>query len=1484
MSGKYQGDIVESIVNVEFTILDNATILRSSVFRGETYGLSVPQSSDNGMPVPLGVLDPHMGPFDNSHRCSTCELSMTECPGHAGHRELAKPVYNVIFIEIVGKIFHMICYKCSKLLITGKEKEIAKILLLKSNLARFKKNSSYCKNITYCPNCNTPVPKVEIDKSTSINIVLTHVLQNTIQEEFGADAQTTLVEKKKEIRQVLSAEMCYNILKAISDTDCLIMGLDPKKCRPENMIIKNLHIPPVAIRPSVKNPRLRDDDLTAKLCDIIRNDEKLRAHMLSTTPNAKYISEHITLLQYHISTLQDNESTKMPRAEQRSGKTIVAIKQRLVGKEGRIRNNLQGKRVDYSGRSPIDPDMYISIEELGVPKKIAMNLTFPEEVTPLNIVFLTKLVENGPMKYPGANHIETLERNINGEKRLISLSSNKRPIKLHYGDIVKRHLLNGDTVLFNRQPSLHKPSMMTHRAHILLDPDVCCFRMNVSATTPYNADYDGDEMNIHVPQSIQTAIELKMIASVSRQVISVGSSKPIIACVQDTLMGAYKLTKTTTTISWKNVMNFLAGTTMSGKKQIVKGKEYTGHELFSLILPEGLYMTYRDINIKNGQLINGTIKSAHIGHSKNNIIHKIWYNFGPHRIRDFIDDSQKLIVFWLMNSGFSMGASDFMATKECHNKLHNIIEGKKLEINHLITESENNPTFMAKALFERSITAELKHISDNQLDPETMKDLPSTSHLKMCIDSGSKGKESNASAIIIAVGQQVVEGERVKLNYNGRSLPYFHKDDDSATARGFCTSSFSKGLTPPEYTFHTMAGREGIIDTAVKTADTGYLQRKLIKAMEDIQVCYDRTVRNATGIVIQFSFGGTNINPERQITQTLKIVRMDNKDMADYFLYGDKDVPVAYKEYNQVFYNKLLVIRDTIRVIQRKMYATSKFITDEYGFPFDLSQIITNAMEKKYEGPIVSPEYVLEKIEDLLEHPRMLVVPMSERDWKNKDSLKHRDDYDSKLFVSALIYEQLAPKRCTNVLKMTKKTLDVIIDKIMTDYNRAMLPAGEMVGTIAAQSIGEPATQMTLHSIHSTGKGKSQSLGIPRLKEIIGFTKQKGMKSPQMIIPLKNVPDTKDIATKVASYIQYLTLKDVVNKVEPIYDPEPFQQYGYLQMDDVDNVYHPHGGVSANSCQTDVASCPWLIRLVLNKEMLLEKNITMLDIKSQFCRRWARRFEDSKKLKSIKKNVLTKVTNCTILSNYDNSPQPIIHIRVEMVNYEYATIQMLTDFLLNFKLRGVSGIHTIEDVDKEKHKEFDKDGKEVDNEKYMITVGGVNLMGVRYINGIDYDKILCNDIVQIYETYGIHAARAAIAREIKTVIDNSGSSVNAAHLFLLNDVMTNTGELTAVNRFGINKLDTDPFSRASFEQTVDQFTQAAVFNEIDYMRSVSACIIGGKPFIGGTNICELLLDTDAVVNMDMEGHEESENKHLKISDFTNNSLLDNLMQESGPKK
>jgi DNA-directed RNA polymerase II subunit RPB1 len=300
--------------------------------------------------------------------------------------------------------------------------------------------------------------------------------------------------------------------------------------------------------------------------------------------------------------------------------------------------------------------------------------------------------------------------------------------------------------------------------------------------------------------------------------------------------------------------------------------------------------------------------------------------------------------------------------------------------------------------------------------------------------------------------------------------------------------------------------------------------------------------------------------------------------------------------------------------------------------------------------------------------------------------------------------------------------------------------------------------------------------------------------------------------------------------------------------------------------------------------MLLEKNITMLDIKSQFCRRWARRFEDSKKLKSIKKNVLTKVTNCTILSNYDNSPQPIIHIRVEMVNYEYATIQMLTDFLLNFKLRGVSGIHTIEDVDKEKHKEFDNDGKEVDNEKYMITVGGVNLMGIRYINGIDYDKILCNDIVQIYETYGIHAARSAIAREIKTVIDNSGSSVNAAHLLLLNDVMTNTGELTAVNRFGINKLDTDPFSRASFEQTVDQFTQAAVFNEIDYMRSVSACIIGGKPFIGGTNICDLLLDTDAVVNMDMEGHEESENKHLKISDFTNNSLLDNLMQDSKPKK
>lgn len=326
-------------------------------------------------------------------------------------------------------------------------------------------------------------------------------------------------------------------------------------------------------------------------------------------------------------------------------------------------------------------------------------------------------------------------------------------------------------------------------------------------------------MNLHVPQSIQTSVELKYLARVARQIILAGNSKPCIGSKQDTLMGSYKLTLPETKVDWKHAMTTIASTSLKGKFLVEKGKTYTGAELFSLLLPNDFNMQTDKIKIKNGKLESGLIGSGQIGTTKNNIIHKLLYQYGNDVAKKYIDDLQKMILSWLLISGFTIGPRDFETNKECYNKLQNLIEAKKLEINHLITEAENNPDIMDKALFEKVITAELQVISTNQIEPEIVKNLPNTNNFKMCVESGSNGKVLNLGQVIIAVGQQVVEGKRIKRNFNGRSLAYFHRDDDSAFACGFCSNSFIKGLTLPEFMFHTMAGREGVIDTAIKTAD-----------------------------------------------------------------------------------------------------------------------------------------------------------------------------------------------------------------------------------------------------------------------------------------------------------------------------------------------------------------------------------------------------------------------------------------------------------------------------------------------------------------------------------------------------------------------------------------------------------------------------------------------------------------------------------------
>ncbi len=380
------------------------------------------------------------------------------------------------------------------------------------------------------------------------------------------------------------------------------------------------------------------------------------------------------------------------------------------------------------------------------------------------------------------------------------------------------------------------------------------------------------------------------------------------------------------------------------------------------------------------------------------------------------------------------------------------------------------------------------------------------------------------------------------------------------------------------------------------------------------------------------------------------------------------------------------------------------------------------------------------------------------------------------------------------------------------------------------------------------GAKGTATLGVARIKELLSFSKN--IKTPMMIIYLnENIRENAERANKIASYIKYTTLQDLRDKVDIYYDPNPYEKDGFMEKDNVFNIFYGHNP-SKYSCQAEITSLPWLIRIVINKEMLLQKDITLLDIKTTFCNNWERRYRDTRGLKKEEKQLLEKITQAAILSNNDNDKVPIIHLRFDMTEFDFSTIIAFLDvFVESFKLKGLEGINKINDVAEEQIISYANENEDPKtNQQQVIYTAGINLVEIRYINGVDINRTICNDVVQIYEQFGIEAARMALLNEIRNVFEGAGNKVNFQHISILIDIMTNNGTLTQIDRHGLNRIEIDPLARASFEKTVEQLINAAVFGEVDHMKSVSSRIMAGLVIKGGTGVCNVVLDTNMLEN------------------------------------
>jgi DNA-directed RNA polymerase beta' subunit len=1405
-------------------------------------------------------------------------------------------------------------------------------------------------------------------------------------------------------------------------------------------------------------------------------------------------------------------------------------------------------------------------------------------------------------------------------------------------------------------------------------------------------------MNIHIAQSFQARNELKRIANVKLQIIGAKDSKPIIGCVQDSLSGAYMLTLPGIKLKGSQVSNFLCNTTSESKYEIDAKKEYTGHEIFSHIIPKGINSVKMSngkkiFEIIEGQLITGKLDKSALSKEKNSIIHYIWDKYGPNETRKFIDDTQRLILNFLMKKGFTISFGDCIATEKMDEQVKKIINDKILEYKISLTQYENDTDQLDNNIIENLLSSELNAFSSNigKILEDT---LESTNNLIISIKSGAKGSLMNLQHMMGCIGQKSVEGTRIKKKIENRTLSIFHEDDDTPEARGFISSSFCDGLKSYEFFYDAMGGREGLIDTAIKTAKTGYIQRQLIKGLEDISIKYDNTNRNSKNIIIQYIYGENGIDQSCQSEILILIVDMNNERIENEFGFTKNEInkltdklKIKEKElieFNKNYINKIKKYRDELRIIQMKATNNYKIIEEKYMLPVNivrLTQFYSNNKEKIE----LKPDEINQMIEDLLNSYETKLLP----GLKETDKYLINDDRSLKYLLEIAIHNYLCPKKCIFEYGLSKKQFEELLKEIKLNFIKALVQPGEMVGVVAAQSIGEPTSQMSLlynesnkiiiknkitnevsmisteigtfcddiiiknpeltfntghynsvetsldlldneyyiigvdseekthwnkishvsrhpvngqmmkvttksgryvntttshshlirqnqtvlpilgselvigmripvakyidntfikyfieidnikykldylfgwligiylaksmknqndilntdksiteeyifqqycenikqirelyideneqiiflnsnyfkslctteddnvikipdfvflapnefkagllqayfdeslcfdqynqiniynyneqiikdislllnyfdifskikcisgiynlsiHSkynfiykynigsilhynkinVHSTlddcdkindigkiitfcgnelllqgqsrnyehwqnkeainrttikyyinifennenaykiqdginalkqavdsnviwdeiikieiydidqsnyvydftvpanqtfmtdygiivhntlntkhGTGASSSKGgtrgVPRIEELLHYSKD--IKTPMMTVYFNDdISNDKLKVNKIASYFKYLSIKELIESAEILYDLNSNDDLSQKLRND--NVQIPF---FINNQKAELSSLPFVFRIKLDMEKMYDKETTLLDIKTKFISYWHKNFTNYKNMKKNEKEIFSKISRCAILNNNDpDGNNQIIHIRFNMISFNYTLlIDFLKIILEQITLKGLDNITGL-DITNERRLIFDSEtGNSIDTKEYIVYTSGINIEKLKYIKGVDMTRTTSNDIYTIYKLYGIEAARQILLNEFLSTFMAGGSKINHNHMSVLIDMMTHNGIITSIDRHGLSKVDSDPLTKASFEKTMDHFINAALFNEKDSLKSVSARVMLGKVIHGGTGAFEILLDTNKLEN------------------------------------
>jgi DNA-directed RNA polymerase II subunit RPB1 len=865
--------------------------------------------------------------------------------------------------------------------------------------------------------------------------------------------------------------------------------------------------------------------------------------------------------------------------------------------------------------------------------------------------------------------------------------------------------------------------------------------------------------------------------------------------------------------------------------RIVDRKRWTGQQVLSALLPPvNIEMPNKSYNRKTdnkdsvnyvkiveGDIIQGVVDGDIYMKPSKGIVHVSYNDHGPKDTVNLLDSLQNTVENFLVLNGFSVGISDLIADEETNRQIQEKIQERKKQVEQVILQVhldlfDNNTGKTNQQEFEDQIFGILNQATSDA-GKTGQESLSNENRLLAMVRSGSKGEPLNVAQMMACLGQQAIEGKRVPYGFTDRTLPHYKKYDDSAEARGFIESSFIRGLTPQQFFFHAMSGREGLIDTAVKTADTGYIQRQLVKSMEDLTVQHDGTVRDANNNIIQFHYGEDGINPTKIETQGLPLEALSQEDIRTVYGMQNQDWSAILKS-GTVRENDELIVQAYVeemlqdqRMMVEEVFQKKTHEDGSIFAPVNLARWVLNTKTrfgiKNTDQTDLTPKMVLEGIKKVIDrtHPYHKI-------W------------------CALLRFHLAPHKIIVEERFTKNAFEVLMELIVVTHMKSWVQPGDQVGIVAAQSIGEPATQMTLNTFHQAGVASKSAVtrGVPRLRELLKVTQNP--KATSLTIYLKpEYRKNKDKAREVVQDLELTVLRNITDKVAIYWDEnddktvvqEDVQLMSFYRQFEMDTQ-------SANWSK-------WMLRLELNREEMFNRNISIQEVVS----------------------VIKVQFNNDINVVYSDYNSDNLVMRIRLPNRDNDTASNLDEFtnlkkfqnkLLNsIVIRGLPGIKAVTFRNDKQFVEM-VEGRYQEVEQFVLDTDGSNLIKVMNHPAVDGTHVYSTNVWDIYEVLGIEATRAILFNEISGLFDSVG--VNYRHLCLLCDVMTRFGRLMSIDRYGINKNDIGTLAKASFEETEKILLKAALFGEVDPVTGVSANIMMGQAIRGGTAFSQILLDDQAL--------------------------------------